>query len=322
MSKIFSGIQPTGPIHVGNYAGAVKNWVRLQESNTCVFCIVDYHAMTVDYDPGLLPQKVLQVARDLIACGVDPEKALLYTQSDVPEHTELSWILSCVAPMGELNRMTQFKEKSSHVESICLGLYSYPVLQTADILLYKSEEVPVGEDQLQHLELCREVTRRFNQKFGEIFPEPKPLLTKSSRLMCLSDPTKKMSKSIPGSALMLTADEATVRKMIKKAVTGMGEPGEIPIGVQNLLNLFEVFDATEQREFYRDAQVAGTIRYGDLKNDLTEVVLDSLRVIQERARALDQNPEKLKEILHENGKKARSIARETLDEVRSLVGLS
>jgi len=201
--RIFSGIQPTGAIHIGNYAGAILNWVRMQGEGECLYSIVDYHALTMPYEPREMPGRVQDAALDLLACGIDPEKAHLFVQSHVPEHTELTWVLACCAPIGELNRMTQFKEKSERVDSINAGLFTYPVLMAADILLYKADTVPVGEDQLQHLEVTRVFARRFNNQFGPTFPEPQPRMTSAPRIMALNDPTRKMSKSLEGSAIMI-----------------------------------------------------------------------------------------------------------------------
>lgn len=319
--RVFSGIQPSGAIHLGNYGGAIKNWVRLQELTECFYCIVDYHAMTIPYKPEDLRQRVSLAAVDLLACGVDPNKCRLFVQSDVPEHTELAWILSCVAPMGELNRMTQFKEKSERVESVNVGLFTYPVLQTADILLYHADTVPVGEDQLQHLEVSREIARRFNHTFSPIFPEPKPLLTAAPRIMSLQDPTSKMSKSIPGSAIMLGDDEATIRKAVKRAVTGMGEAGEVPPGVGNLLTLLELCDRNDLATQFRAAQVEGTIRYGDLKNALTEALLESLTPIRQRREELLANPDHVRQVLGDSAAAVRAVARQVLDQTREVAGL-
>jgi tryptophanyl-tRNA synthetase len=319
--RVFSGIQPSGAIHLGNYAGAIKNWARLQDLTECFYCIVDYHAMTIPYRPQELGERIHVAAVDILACGVDPEKCRLFVQSDVPEHTELTWILSCVAPMGELNRMTQFKEKSDRVDSVTVGLFTYPVLQSADILLYKADSVPVGEDQLQHLEVSREIARRFNNSFGPLFPEPKPLLTSAPRVMSLQDPGSKMSKSVQGSAIMLGDEEASIVKAIKRAVTGMGEPGEVPPGVANLLTLLEICDQYETAARFRADQEAGTIRYGDLKAALTEALLATLAPIRERRQALMARPERVREILGDSAATVRAVARQVIAEAREAVGL-
>src|SRR5438067_2437250 len=208
-ARVFSGIQPTGAIHVGNYVGAVRNWVRLQELHESFFCIVDYHAIAAPYDAAELPARIFDAALDILAAGVNPERCTFFVQSHVPEHTELCWVFNSLASMGQLERMTQFKEKSEQFrENNNAGLFTYHVLQAADILLYKAAIVPVGEDQVQHLELTREIARRFNNHFGDSFPEPQPALTKAARIMALNEPTKKMSKSLAGSFVSLSDDAA------------------------------------------------------------------------------------------------------------------
>lgn len=320
--RIFSGIQPSGSIHIGNYAGAIRNWVELQKDHECIYCIVDYHAMTIPYEPRELPQRVLEAALDILACGVDPERSLLFVQSHVPEHCELSWILGCTAPMGELNRMTQFKEKSERVDSVTVGLFTYPVLQSADILLYKADTVPVGEDQLQHLELTREVARRFNARYGETFPEPKPRLTPSARVMDLSDPTRKMSKSVEGSAIMLSDSDEVIANRIKRAVTDVGPAGpEMSAGVKNLFTLLEATAGPEVvAHFYQDYEEK-KLRYSELKAALTESMLATLGPIRERRAELAARPEKLREILGDSARRCRTIGVETLREVREKCGL-
>ncbi len=320
--RVFSGIQPSGAVHLGNYAGAIMNWVRLQDLTDCYFSIVDYHAMTLPYQPKDLRDRVYLAAVDLLACGVDPDKCHLFLQSAVPEHTELAWILSCTAPMGELSRMTQFKEKSERASSVNVGLFTYPVLQAADILLYRADSVPVGEDQLQHLELTREIARRFNHTFGPVFPEPQPLLTSAPRIMSLQDPTAKMSKSVPGSAIMMGDEEAVVTKAIKRAVTGMGEPNETPPGVTNLLTLLEVCQRADLAQQFRADQEDGTIRYGDLKKALTEALLEVLRPIADRRRQLLAEPQRVHEILGDSAVSVRRLAKEVIAEVRDAVGLN
>lgn len=322
LPRAFSGIQPTGGLHIGNYAGALRNWVALQEEMECIFCIVDYHSITMPYDPAEMPRRVEEAVLDVLACGVDPEKADLFIQSHVPEHTELCWILNCVAPMGELNRMTQFKEKSAQLESVNVGLYDYPVLQAADILLYKADTVPVGEDQLQHLELTREIARRFNHAFGETFPEPRPRLTPTPRVMALNDPAVKMSKST-GTALMLSAPEEEIRRRVRRAVTDTGPAGgEMSPGVKNLFALLEVFaPAGTVEEFTREYR-RGTLRYQLLKEALTEHMLAVLRPIRERRRELAANRGWLREVVGDSARKLRRVAAATLEEVRQRMGLT
>lgn len=324
MPRVFSGIQPTGAIHIGNYAGAIQNWVNLQSEMDCIFCIADYHSLTIPYDPREMPRRALDAALDILACGVDPAKSRLFIQSHVPEHTELSWILSCVAPMGELNRMTQFKEKCERVDSVNLGLYAYPVLQAADILLYKADVVPVGEDQVQHLEVTREIARRFNSQFGDTFPEPQPRLTRAPRVMTLSDPTRKMSKSIEGSAIMLTDSDEAIKKQVKRAVTdvGPGEPGVMSPGVANLFVLLEVFGAKSVFDQFKADYEGGTLRYGDLKAALTEAMLVVLAPIREKRLELASKPGEVCRILLDSASELRKTAQITLREVRERMGLT
>ena len=222
--RIFSGIQPSGTIHIGNYLGAIKNWTKLQYEYDSIFCVVDYHAITVEYDPRALPERVMDVAATLLAAGIDPERSTLFVQSMVPEHTELSWLLTCVTPLGMLERMTQYKEKAARQEgeSVGAGLLCYPVLMAADILLYKADLVPVGDDQIQHLELTREIARKVNHHFGATFPEPQPYITRAARIKALSDPTAKMSKSIPGGAVAVSEEPDQIRKLVRRAVTDTG----------------------------------------------------------------------------------------------------
>ena len=342
-SLIFSGIQPSGAVHIGNYFGALKNWVKLQAEFECIYCIVDYHAMTLPYEAKEMPKRVLECALDILACGVDPEKSLLFVQSHVPQHTELAWFLNCVAPMGELNRMTQFKEKSERTEAN-VGLYTYPVLQAADILIYKADLVPVGEDQVQHLELTREVARRFNGRFGEIFPEPKPRLTKAARIMDLGEPTRKMSKSVGGSAIMLSDSEDVIKKQVKRAVTDVGpirgpQGGrlEAPLsGVPanpkptdemspGVANLFTLLEETAEPEVFAKFQTdyeAGALRYSDLKAALTESMLTTLRPIRQRREELAARPERVIEILRASAAECRRRADQTMAEVRQATGLT
>ncbi|NLY10164.1 MAG: tryptophan--tRNA ligase [Firmicutes bacterium] len=323
--KVFSGIQPTGEVHIGNYLGAIKNWISLQDSYDCVFSIVDYHAITVEYDPSVLESRILNVAATNIAAGLDPNKVILFVQSMVPEHTELTWFLTCLTSIGALERMTQFKEKASRQKgNIFAGLMNYPILQAADIVLYKAEFVPVGEDQLQHLELAREIVRRFNSTFGkEVFPEPKSLLTSGARVMALNDPTSKMSKSLPGSYISLTEDPDSIRKKIMRAVTDPGPQGsEMGPGIKNLFTLLEGFASSEVVTKFKNDYAAGNLRYKDLKETLAEAIIDGLTPIRERKEEILSKPEDLKEILNEGGRKARAQAVETLKEVRDIMGFN
>lgn len=329
--RAFSGIQPTGAIHVGNYAGAISNWIRMQAEMECIFCIVDYHALTMPYEPKEMPRRVQEAALDLLACGIDPERSRLFVQSHVPEHTELTWLLSCLAPMGELNRMTQFKEKSERLDSVNVGLYTYPVLQTADILLYKADVVPVGEDQLQHLEVSRVIARRFNGQFGQTFPEPQPRMTTAPRIMSLNDPTRKMSKSLEGSAIMLSDPDALILRHVKRAVTDIGpgttsspeggDPGMSP-GVKNLFTLLEVFSPPETVARFQADYESGALRYKDLKETLGQDMVNVIAPIRERRLELSSKPGWVCEILHEAARDLRARAQATLAEVRDKMGLT
>jgi tryptophanyl-tRNA synthetase len=321
--RVFSGIQPTGAIHIGNYIGAVKNWVRLQEEHESYFCVVDMHAITVPYEPAEMPQRVLDAALDIMACGIDPERSVFFVQSAVPEHTELCWIFNTLAPMGALERMTQFKEKSDQFrENVNVGLFDYPVLQSADILLYKAGLVPVGEDQLQHLELSREIARKFNRLFGETFPEPKPALTQAPRLMALNDPTRKMSKSISGSFVSLSDDDATIRKKVSRAVTDTGPGGEgMSPGVANLFTLLRAFAPAETVTYFGDQYDAGTLRYSELKPAVAEAIVTEISPIRARREELAAHPKRVREALAASAARARTVAGATMAEVHEKLGL-
>jgi len=325
--KVFSGIQPTGTLHVGNYFGAVRNWVSMQETVDSIICIVDYHAITIELDPEILRQSSIAMALDLLACGIDPEKTILFLQSDVPAHTELSWILGCVTSHGDLSRMTQFKDKSSKEAFVSAGLFTYPILQAADILLYKADGVPVGEDQVQHLELSRRIARRFNSRFGETFPEPEPIVGKGARIMSLSDPSMKMSKSAGEPHYVgVMEDEPSIRKKVRSAVTDTGlEAGtEMSPGVANLFEILELSEgmlaqggasAELQAEFK-----AGSLMYSRLKDAVFERLMDVLRSIQERRTKLEQRGDVV-DVLQAGARRAQEIASETMAEVRTKVGL-
>ncbi len=322
--RIFSGIQPTGELHIGNYFGAIRRWVELQEGNDCIYCIVDYHALTnEDTVPDELRRARRELALNLLACGIDPERSVLYVQSDVPEHTELCWILGCVAAYGDLTRMTQFKEKSAKQEFVNCGLFYYPVLQAADILLYKADHVPVGEDQVQHLEEARRIARRFNFRFGETFPEPEPILGEGARIMSLADPERKMSKSAgPEHYIGLMEPEESIRRKVRTAVTDVGlTPGQaMSPGVANLFLLLGLVAPPDVVDGFRAAHAAGNLLYRDLKETLFRYLMEALRPIRERRRDLEARGE-VDEVLAAGAERARRVARETMREVRTRVGL-
>jgi len=328
ITRVFSGIQPTGTLHIGNYFGAVRNWAAMQNDLECIICIVDYHAITADVDPKTLRQASLDMAIDLISCGIDPERTILFVQSDVSEHTELAWILGCVTSFGDLSRMTQFKDKSSKEAFISSGLFTYPVLQAADILLYLADGVPVGEDQVQHLELSRRIARRFNSRFGETFPEPEPVVgKKGGRIMSLSDPTAKMSKSAGESHYVgVMEPETSIRKKVRSAVTDLGmEAGDtMSPGVANLFEVLELStEATSQAGLVEELRAdfaAGTLMYSKLKDTVFEQLMEVLRPIQKRRTELEASGDVI-DMLRSGANKARAIAGETMSQVRSLVGL-
>jgi len=320
MNRIFSGIQPTGFIHIGNYLGALKQWVKLQDQGEAIFCVVDLHALTIDQDPKKYPEQVLNLAIDYLAIGMDPQKSILFVQSQVQEHTELTWIFNTLTPIGELNRMTQYKDKSKqHAENINVGLFDYPVLMAADILLYKADTVPVGEDQVQHVELTRTIARRFNKKYGNTFPEPKPYLTNGARIGGL-DGKGKMSKSLNNYVAVFDKPEDIIAKF-KKATTDSGK--EIRFGkdkpeISNLLTIYMAF--TDKDEKTAVAELAGK-GYGEFKEILGNTVAEALAPFRVKRQKLEKNPNAVRDILQEGAKRAREIAAATMAEVRDKVGL-
>lgn len=323
MSRIFSGIQPSGELHIGNYLGAVKNWVQLQHRYECVFCVVDYHAITGPYEPADLRQRTFDMAVSLLAAGLDPDKCTLFVQSMVPEHTELAWILNTVTPLGELERQTQFKDKASRQESVLAGLLNYPVLQAADILLYRADLVPVGEDQVQHLELSREVARRWNSKFGlDYFPEPKPLLTPARRIMGL-DGQSKMSKSLGNTVGLLESPDAIWAKL-RPAVTDPARVRRTDPGTPEVCNIYHLHkgfsDAATVEHVAVQCRSAG---WGciDCKKVLLESMLRELDPIRERALDLQAHPKRIAEILAAGAERCRAMARETMTAVKTTMGL-
>lgn len=323
---IFSAMQPTGTLHLGNYLGALKNWVELQNSGdyNCIFSIVDLHAMTIDYDPKKMPEYITDLVIDYLSCGVDPEKSLIFVQSHVPEHTELAWILNCLTPIAELERMTQFKDKSKeHKHNINVGLFDYPVLQAADILLYKADTVPVGKDQVQHVEFSRLIARKFNNKFGKTFPEPKALLTKSARLMSLVDPTKKMAKSYGDKhCIYLTDSPKNIKNKIASAVTDVGPKNkQMSPGVKNLFDMLKTFAPIGTHKELTDEYKKATLKYVDLKTTLADAIIKHLKPIQAKRKELEHNRDQIAEILINGAEKAQKIAEKTMGEVREKVGI-
>jgi tryptophanyl-tRNA synthetase len=321
--RAFSGIQPTGKIHLGNYLGAVKNWVALQETYDCTFCVVDYHAITIDYDPKEMPLRVFDLAVALLACGVDPERCTLFVQSDVPEHVELAWFLASVAPVSRLELQTQYKDKAAqNVENINCGLLTYPVLQAADILVHKADVVPVGDDQAQHLELCREIARKFNNRFGRVFVEPETVLAPAPRVLGL-DGKAKMSKS-KANTLDLLDDSDALWAKLRGAVTDEMRLRRADPGRPEVCNVFSWHGFLSSPETV--ARVEGECRTAaigcvDCKKLLLESLNAELGPIRERAKALHAAPEKVRAILAEGARKARAVAKSTIAEARERMGL-
>lgn len=327
MPRIFSGIQPSGEPHIGNYLGAIKNWAKLQREYESFFCVVDYHAITVPYEPADLRRRTRDMAISLIAAGVDPSACTLFVQSMVPEHTELAWIFNTITPLGELERQTQFKEKSGKMESIPAGILNYPVLQAADILLYKADLVPVGEDQVQHLELSREVSRRWNAKFAPgdapFFPEPKPLLTPTRRIMGL-DGQAKMSKSM-GNTIGMLEDPKDVWEKLRPAVTDPKRVRRTDPGTPEVCNIYHLHQAFSPPETVENvATQCRSAGWGciDCKKVLFESMEKELAPIRERAREIEAHESDLNEMLAAGAAHARAVARETLRDVKQLMGLA
>src|SRR5438876_6364047 len=327
MSRIFSGIQPSGSLHIGNYLGAVKNWVELQHKYESFFCIVDYHAITVPYEPADLRARTADMALSLFAAGLDPSKCTVFVQSRVPEHTELAWIFNTITPLGELERQTQFKEKASREESVPAGLLNYPVLQAADILLYRAELVPVGEDQVQHLELSREIARKWNTRFDSrnegFFPEPKPLLTPTRRVMGL-DGQAKMSKSL-GNTVDLLEDPASIWEKLKPAVTDPKRVRRTDPGTPEVCNIYHLHKAlSPQATVDHVAIQCRTAGWGclDCKKVLHESMEKELVPIRARAKKIAAHPAKMKKDLAAGAEHAGSIASGTMKEVKKKMGLT
>lgn len=320
--RVFSGIQPTGDIHIGNYLGALRNWVTLQDDYDAIYCVVDLHAITAPYDPAELASSRLQTAKTLLAVGIDPDRSMLYYQSQVPQHAELSWMLGVDTPMGALNRMTQYKEKSDK-SGERLGLFAYPVLMAADILIHKVHAVPVGEDQTQHLELTRDVAVRFNGKFGDTFPLPEQVTPGvGARVMSLQQPTAKMSKSEedPNSRILILDDPDTIVKKLKRAVTDSGsevyyDPENKP-GISNLLEMLSLFSGTTIEEA---AAAHADSQYGTFKLAVAEAVVEGLAPIRTAFQSLDD--QEVSRVMTKGTLDARVRAEATMTEVRSKMGL-
>jgi len=323
MKRSFSGIQPTGDLHIGNYLGAIKTWVEMLDKYECFFCIVDLHALTIKYDTAEMARRTLDAVAVNIACGLDPEKCTIFVQSHVPEHSELCWVLDTVTPMGELSRMTQFKEKSrQNVENVNVGLFNYPVLQAADILLYKGEAVPVGEDQVQHIEFAREVARKFNATYGETFPEPKALLSNAARVMGL-DGVNKMSKSLNNHIAIADSPDVIRKKLAtamtdpaRKRRTDPGEPAKC-----NIYSLHKFFSTPEQIKWVEEGCRSAGIGCLECKKVLAENIIAVLDPIQERYARLKADTGGVKRVVADGAAHAREIASGVMTEVREALGL-
>ncbi|MEK9156010.1 MAG: tryptophan--tRNA ligase [Patescibacteria group bacterium] len=336
MRRIFSGIQPSGILHLGNYLGAIKQWVELQDKygmdpesssgrTECVFCVVDLHAITVPQDPKELKKNILAVAAIYLAAGIDPKRSHIFVQSTRPEHTELAWILKTFTSMGELSRMTQFKDKTGQFsrQGALVGLFDYPVLMAADILLYQTTHVPVGEDQKQHVELTRDLATRFNSRYGQTFAVPEPMIKKeSARIMGLDDPVKKMSKSAsPSNYIALTDDVDTIRNKIKRAVTDSGTEVRADADKPALTNLLNIYSEVSGRSISELEKKFSGKSYAEFKEALAEAVIEFLRPIQVRYYKYIENYSSLLEILNRGAEEVALVAQRTLEDVKNKVGL-
>jgi tryptophanyl-tRNA synthetase len=323
MERVLSGIQPTGVLHLGNYLGAVRFWVEDQHRADAYFCVVDLHALTVEHDPATLRAATLRKAQELLACGLDPDVCTLFVQSHVPAHSELCWLMECTASFGELRRMTQFKDKSDGQEGVRAGLLTYPCLMAADILLYRADRVPVGDDQRQHLELSRDLAIRFNGRYGETFVVPEAAIPRvGARVMDLQEPTAKMSKSRgnPQGRIEVFEDPAAISRKIRRAVTDTGtevryDPATKP-GVSNLLELLAVTTGRSP-----DAVAEGYSQYGPLKTDTAEAVVEFLRPLQARFHELEADPSLVREVLAKGAVKAAEVATGVLGDAQRAIGL-
>lgn len=323
--RVLSGIQPTADsFHIGNYLGALREWVRMQDTHDCFYCVVDQHAITVEHDPALLRERTFVSFAQLLAVGLDPERSTIFVQSQVPEHSQLAWVMECQTGFGEASRMTQFKDKSSKggAERSSVGLFTYPILQAADILIYQADAVPVGEDQRQHLELTRDLAQRFNSTFGRTFTVPEPMIIKeTAKVVDLQDPTAKMSKSSPAGCVFLLDEDAVSRKKIKSAVTDSEREirfdPQTKAGVANLLTMQQALTGRPM-----DALVAtyADKGYGDLKSDTADIVMDAIAPVRDRTRALLADRGELLRLMAEGADRARATASVTLRDVYEKVG--
>jgi tryptophanyl-tRNA synthetase len=320
---VLSGVQPTGELHIGNYLGSLKNFIKLQDEYQCYFFLASYHSISEDYEPQKKRQQILDLAATFLAAGLDPKKCVIFNQVDVPECTELAWIFNTITPVAECERMTQYKDKAAkQVKNINMGLFDYPVLQAADILLYHANLIPVGQDQIQHVEITRDIARWFNNKFGEYFAEPKPLLTKIPKVMSLTEPDKKMSKSSSANSYIAITDEPEViKEKLQRAVTGTGTEDSIPVGVQNLLALLEEFGTSEQLISFNEQIKNKTIKYSELKETLANQISNYFADFRAKRKELLKKPDYIEKVLKAGAKKAQKIACQTIAEVKERIGV-
>ena len=320
--RVFSGMQPSGEAHLGNYLGALQHWERMQDDYECFFCIVDEHAITGEYTPDELPQRTFDLAVSFLAVGLDPERSTIFVQSDVPEHTELSWLFNAVTPVGDLERMTQYKDKSAHLESVPAGLLNYPVLQAADILIYRAHVVPVGEDQLQHLELTREIARRWNARYGPLFPEPRGVVGQAGRIVGL-DGAQKMSKSL-GNTVGVLAEPEEIWDRVRTAKTDPQRVRKSDPGRPEMCNVYSLHEHLTDPDALHDIrdQCRGATRgCVECKRILADSIAERFAPFRERAEGYRSRPQDVVDVLESGARRARSLARDTLDEVRERMGL-
>ncbi|MFA5080386.1 MAG: tryptophan--tRNA ligase [Candidatus Paceibacterota bacterium] len=323
--KIFSGIRPTGDLHIGNYIGSLKQWVEIQKKDDCIFCVVDWHAITTPYEVKDLQKNIFDLATTYLAAGINPDRCTYFIQSQVKEHSELAWLLGTTIPVGELQRMTQFKDKSKkHKESINAGLLNYPILMAADILLYNTEVVPIGKDQKQHLELARDTAERFNNKYGKTFVIPEPMIPKQgATIMSLTDPEKKMSKSDngKGSISLFEEPDLIMQKLMSATTDSNNEikfDSEYKKGISNLLTIYSVFSGEPIKKIEEEFSGKG---YGDFKKATAEILIENLKPIREKKKEYEKNPDYVWKELEKGANKARAIAEETMKIVRKNMGL-
>ncbi|MBU2595437.1 tryptophan--tRNA ligase [Patescibacteria group bacterium] len=323
MKRVFSAVRPSGELQLGNYLGAISQWVEMQDGYDCIFSVVDYHAITTEYDPKIFPQKIKDHLLFYLAAGIDPKKCTLFIQSQNPNHTELAWLLSTVTTVSELKRMTQFKDKSKKEKIISAGLFNYPVLMAADILLYQTDVVPVGEDQKQHVEIAADIAKRFNYHFGEVFKIPEVKLVKErARIMSLTNPMKKMSKSGEDKARINLSDpDDIIIKKIKSAVTDSGKKIEYSQDKPAIANLLRIYSACSSESIEQIVAKFKGKGYADFKNSLVEVIIKKIGPIRDKKIVLEKDEELYKKIIFEGLEKAELISRETLEKAKRAAGL-